>query len=470
MRKEQKKNLFITILPIAFIFGMLTFAMLLDMYSPKINLIGDKEIYISINGAYSEMGANAISNSNDISSNIVMEGTVDTSQIGTYLVTYKVKKYGVEREVARTVHVVDDISPQIILEGEESIRLCPGDEFQEPGYSAFDNYDGDVTASVIISKDDDGLTYRVKDYAGNEMVRKRNVTNVDHELPHIALLGNSDIKLIVGSKYFESGYVATDNCDQDISKKVKITNPLNIQKTGTYQIKYEVTDRSGNVASAIRTVRVVNAPAPRTGTIYLTFDDGPSYITPLILNILKEEGVPATFFVLNRSDKYNYLLNRIVNEGHTIGLHGTSHNYRTVYASVNSYFNDIETIGNKVKNITGVDSKIMRFIGGSSNTVSKFNPGIMSTLTTEVANRGYRYYDWNVGTGDSGNVTSSQIYYNVVNRLGSGSTYIVLMHDMEGNYKTVNALRDIIRYGKNRGYRFSKITENTPQIKHRVAN
>lgn len=462
--------LFITMLPIVFIFVLSILVLLLNIYIPKIYLIGDKEIYVSINGVYSEMGANATSNSIDISSDIVREGTVDNTKIGTYLVTYKVKKIGVEKKVTRIVHVVDDISPQIILEGDESIRLCPGDEFQEPGYSAFDNYDGDVTASVIISKDKDGLIYRVKDYAGNESVRKRIVTNVDNELPHIALLGNLDVTLIVGSKYFESGYIATDNCDQDISNKVKIANPLNIQKTGVYQIKYEVTDRSGNIASAIRTVRVVNAPTPRTGTIYLTFDDGPSSITPLILDILKEEGVTATFFVLNKSDKYNYLLNRIVNEGNTIGLHGSSHTYRNVYASVDSYFNDLTTIGNKVINITGVDSKIMRFIGGSSNTVSRFNPGIMTTLTTEVTNRGYRYYDWNVGSGDSGNVTSSQIYYNVVNRLGSGSIYIVLMHDMEGNYKTVNVLRDIIRYGKNRGYRFSKITEDTPQIKHRVAN
>ena len=126
----------------------------------------------------------------------------------------------------------------------------------------------------------------------------------------------------------------------------------------------------------------------------------------------------------------------------------------------------------KVNSILGIDSKIIRFPGGSSNTVSKrYTPGVMSYLTNEVTNRGYKYYDWNISSEDAGGVKSSEeVYNNVVNNLKHDKANMVLMHDFENNYYTLNALRSIIEYGKNNGYIFSNITMSTPQIIHRVNN
>ena len=130
------------------------------------------------------------------------------------------------------------------------------------------------------------------------------------------------------------------------------------------------------------------------------------------------------------------------------------------------------TIGNKVKNITGVESKIIRFPGGGSNTVStQYSRGIMSVLTNEVLARGYHYFDWNIDCGDAGgSKTSTDVYNNVVNYLSHNQTNVVLMHDFQNNYKTLEALDDIIDYGLANGYTFAAIDMNTPLVRHRVNN
>lgn len=437
---------------------------------PNIDLRGKKDIIISVNSNYLEKGAIAKVNNKDVSKDIIISGKVNNSKLGTYKITYKVKENNVVSKIVRKVKVIDNIKPQITLINGDNINICPNQEFVEPGYNAIDNYDGDITKNVVVTKKDDEITYKVKDSSDNEIIIIRKINKIDKELPIITLSGNSNMNIIIGNKYYESGYSVTDNCDKEISSKVKITNNIDINKIGTYTIKYEVTDSNGNINSVVRTIKIVNPPVPKNSTIYLTFDDGPSSITPKVLDILKEENIKATFFVLNKSDSFNHLLTRMANEGHTIGLHGNSHDYYTAYASVEAYLYDLTSISNKVKNVTGIDSKIMRFIGGSSNKVSSFSPGIMSALTQEVTNRGYRYFDWNIGSIDTTNITSHQVYYNVTKMLGSSSTYVVLMHDYEGNNKTVNALYDIIQYGKNNGYKFDKITDNTPQIKHKVNN
>lgn len=243
---------------------------------------------------------------------------------------------------------------------------------------------------------------------------------------------------------------------------------VDITTSGKYEVKYNVVDDNGNSSSEVRTVVVSERGRP--GTIYLTFDDGPQNgTTDVILDILKEEGVEATFFITNKGP--DELIKRMYMEGHTVALHTASHDYATVYASVDSYFNDLNIVNERVKRITGEYSYIIRFPGGSSNTISRrYSPGIMSTLTTEVVNRGYKYYDWNVSSGDAagGRPTAEDIKNNVVNSLRKDRINMVLMHDIK-TY-TRDALRDIIIYGKENGYTFEKITMNTEMVKQRVNN
>ena len=133
--------------------------------------------------------------------------------------------------------------------------------------------------------------------------------------------------------------------------------------------------------------------------------------------------------------------------------------------------NNLSSLREKIKASTGVDTVITRFPGGSSNTVSSYNPGIMTRLTKKVIESGYRYFDWNVSSGDAGEARSSyDVYNNVVGGIKHSRGNVVLMHDFSGNNKTLDALRDIIHYIKNNAYNIERITENTPMITHSVAN
>ena len=219
-------------------------------------------------------------------------------------------------------------------------------------------------------------------------------------------------------------------------------------------------------------VQNINPSIISDKTIYLTFDDGPSYLTHEILDILKEENVPATFFVTSQQiDKYQNIIKREYTENHTVAIHTATHNYSYIYSSEQNYFNDLNEIRNKVFNIIGEKPRIIRLPGGSSNTISKkYSPGIMTRITEILTHNDFYYYDWNIDSMDaSGCIDENQIYNNVITHLKSG-TNIILMHDSPTKMTTVGALRNIIKYGKEGGYTFAKITKKTPQIHHHINN
>ncbi len=207
-------------------------------------------------------------------------------------------------------------------------------------------------------------------------------------------------------------------------------------------------------------------------TIYLTFDDGPSTVTNKILDILKNNNVPATFFVMG-THIYDYqdTIRREYQDGHTVALHTNTHNYQYVYTHENNYFEDLNSINNKVYEITGHRSHIVRFPGGSSNTVSKkYNPGVVTRIANELIKNDYFYFDWNADSGDaSGKLNAEQIYHNTTLNLKPG-TNIVLMHDTNAKQSTADALDSIIKYGKEKGYTFARITRDTLPIKHHINN
>ena len=214
-----------------------------------------------------------------------------------------------------------------------------------------------------------------------------------------------------------------------------------------------------------------NNTKKNTGKVaYLTFDDGPSINTIKILDILDKYNVKATFFVIyhgNMKSRYQ----EIVKRGHTIALHSYTHEYSKIYKSEKDYYSDLNKIGDYVKKTTGVDSKIIRFPGGSSNTVSnKYNKGIMRTLKSSVAKKGYYYHDWNVSSGDASgrNVKTSKIISNVKSGIGKKKVINVLMHDTgKSKMTTVEALPTIIEYIRSQGYSFEALTEDSVLIQHK---
>ena len=211
--------------------------------------------------------------------------------------------------------------------------------------------------------------------------------------------------------------------------------------------------------------------ANKLKTAYLTFDDGPSPNTLNILKILKEQNVPATFFVVGT--RYTEYIKNIVNDGHAIGLHTYTHDYSKVYASVDSFFSDLNKIAEAVKTQTGLTPRIIRFAGGSSNMESrKYSKGIMTTLTKEVEKRGMRYFDWNCDSGDASgtNVPAAKLVQNVVNGAKGKNFVCVLMHDTNAKQTTAQALPEIIKYLKGQGYQFASLNVTSPIFHHGVNN
>jgi peptidoglycan/xylan/chitin deacetylase (PgdA/CDA1 family) len=188
------------------------------------------------------------------------------------------------------------------------------------------------------------------------------------------------------------------------AQKVEVTAQIKVKEDDLKRVNQQVNNRLAVIAQSRKAQAKYNI-ANNSGTrmAYLTFDDGPSGYTDTILNILKDYGVKATFFVNGRTDANSYrLYQRIVNEGHAIGNHIYTHNYQTIYSTVGGFDYQFDKLENLIQSLTGVRMDILRFPGGSNNTVSNsYNRGIMNTLTARYRSLGYVYFDWNVSSGDS---------------------------------------------------------------------
>ncbi|MBQ8893918.1 MAG: polysaccharide deacetylase family protein [Clostridia bacterium] len=338
---------------------------------------------------------------------VTTENGVDTAKIGSYTVTYTASQWKWKGEAKRTVTVVDTQKPTLTLKGDAAITLTKGTKFEDPGYTAEDGYDGPLTAAV-------------------------------------------------------TGEVKTDT-------------------VGEYKLTYTAADSSGNTATAQRTVTVkapaVKKPAtvsdsntvvPGNKTIYLTFDDGPGPYTAQLLDVLKKYGVKATFFVTNKPS-YNHLIARMAAEGHAVGIHTASHDYKKIYASEDAFFADQQIMQDIITAQTGSPTKLMRFPGGSSNMVSSFNKGIMTRLTAAVTERGMRYFDWNVDSNDAGGAsTSSEVAANIKKGIQSSRYANVLQHDIKKF--SVNAVEEVIQWALANGYTFKALDETSPTCHHGVNN
>lgn len=178
--------------------------------------------------------------------------------------------------------------------------------------------------------------------------------------------------------------------------------------------------------------------------VYLTFDDGPSSNTDKILDILAEYDVKATFFVTGkRQEIYLPVYRRIVEEGHTLGMHSFSHRYHEIYASKEQFSEDLTTLQEFLYDATGVWSRFYRFPGGSSNRVSDVP---MEELAEYLTEENIYYLDWNVSCGDATgrNLRPQQIADNVTEYVGKYHTAVVLLHDASDKTSTVEALPLII--------------------------
>lgn len=185
-------------------------------------------------------------------------------------------------------------------------------------------------------------------------------------------------------------------------------------------------------------------------TVYLTFDDGPSdRVTPKILDVLAEEKVKATFFIIGKNvETRKNLIKREFDEGHTVAVHSYTHKYKEIYSSEESLIKDIDACNEVIKSVTGKYSSVYRFPGGSYGLSQKF----ISAVTAH----GLRYVDWNASTRDAEilNATPAQLLKAAVTTSASSNYIVLLAHDSTSKSATAEALRDIIKHYKDNGYVF----------------
>lgn len=473
---NNKKHLIIPmIIATIFIIGLILFYVL----SPSIKLIGDKEISLMLNSEYIDQKAEAYYLNKNISSNIEITGNVNTSKEGNYTITYSIKKGLYKKTVKRNIIVQKD-GPIITLEGGKEISVCPDSKYEEIGFKAIDSKENDLTDKVVTINGQDMITYTVKDKDNTFFSITRKLIREDKDAPVIKLNGNDHVYVTVGNMYTDGGATALDKCDGDLTEQIEKSGNVDTNALGDYEIIYKVKDKAGNEAIAKRIVTVQKQVVKRSaslgcgkpGVIYLTFDDGPNgATTPSILNTLKKHGVKATFFVTgNGTDN---LIKREYDEGHLVALHTNTHIYervnysKSIYRSYDAYWNDLNTISNKVEKITGKKSMLIRFPGGSSNTISRYTPGLMSTLVNDVEAKGYAYFDWNIDSRDAEGKPRDQVYSNVVNGLSKSRGNVILMHDTKP--ATRDAIDAIIQYGKDNGYEFD-VLDSSVICHHKVAN
>lgn len=292
----------------------------------------------------------------------------------------------------------------------------------------------------------------------------------------IRLEGDDPVVLEYGQEYEDPGVTALVNgIFRRESVDLQIIQDINNKEPGTYTVLY-LASAEGVTATASRHVTVLAPAGPAVNraesngkVICLTFDDGPGPLTERILDTLDLYDVKATFFVTGMKSQYFPLMKRAAQEGHSIGVHSFSHDYDKIYSGSDAFWNDFEQMEKVIEEQTGSRTRLMRFPGGTSNTVSDFNPGIMTLLVGEANEKGYVYFDWNVSSGDAvTSLTAEEVLANVKEGVALCNTSVVLCHDTKEF--TADALERIIVWGLENGYTFEALTEDSFGAHHAIYN
>ncbi len=266
---KSKKTICLCIVGIVIIVALLLLFPYLynNQYSVDMDIEDGEVIYIEygidkvlpkVNATYK----GTLFNRDGASIEAYIEGEYDLDNIGTYEVTYKAAyKDNICKRNARII-VRDTTPPTIVLFGEFDHYISPTEKYEEEGFIANDNYDGNLTDAVVRVETDEMISYIVTDSFGNTAIANRNIIYKDKVAPVLTLNGDADITVIVGTAYEELGYMAQDDCDGDLTNKVLVEGNVDINACGIYILKYKVSDTSGNSSELERKVTVVDMVPP----------------------------------------------------------------------------------------------------------------------------------------------------------------------------------------------------------------
>ena len=277
-----------------------------DVTAPELRLNGDAEITMAVGTEFVDPGYTATDDyDGDVTNKVVISGTVNNAKAGTYELTYTVSDTaGNTTSKKRTVifeelgnldismgSVLDGVTPQISLKGANPYCMVKGGTYLEPGATATDNVDGNITDKIVVTNKVTGnlmgafrIVYKVEDSSGNQAIAYRAVivttscpnnnqgTVESNSAPVITLIGKNSVVINVGTEYVDLGATAYDKEDGDItSKLVTDASAVNTRVPGIYKVWYRVTDSAGKTASASRTVTVKN-PNSQNAAVRFTED------------------------------------------------------------------------------------------------------------------------------------------------------------------------------------------------------
>ena len=393
--------------------------MVVDTGAPVITLLGDANVTLDVGNVFTDAGAVAIDAvDGGLTDDIVVTGSVDTSAVGAYTLTYNVidSSGNAAIAVARTILVVDTGAPVITLLGDTSMALEVGDTFIDAGATARDAVDDDqtLTANILVIGAVDTsavgtyvLFYNVRDRSGNAALAvSRTVVVQDTGAPVITLLGDASMTLEVGDIFTDSGATATDAVDGDLSDKILVTGAVESMAAGTYVVTYNVTDSSGNVAFPIsRLVTVIDVTPPEitlVGNASVTLEFGATYL---------DEGASASDN--NDGDITAFIVTTSSVDTRSMGTHTVIYNVKDAAGNAASPV---------IRSVKVVDSTAPEIIVVGAESIS--------------LEFGTPYTDAGAVALDDvdGDVTSSIISVNPVD-VNTGGTYIVTysVSDASGN-------------------------------------
>ena len=478
-KKRKGRGWLILLALIAWLLLVGLMLLILDAPGVRYYMFGDEEMTIEYGTEFTDPGVYAVSigrlrGEGEKHLEVETIGSVDPRTLGSYTIRYTTRYLFSDYETERRVNVVDTTPPVIELKHLEGYEPTWLTGYAEEGYTASDNADGDLSGKVDRVALDDRIRYTVSDSSGNVTTVERVLPKLNYQPPTITLLGGDEITVEASLSYDDPGFTAQDILGSDLTGYVEVESDVVPWLAGDYEVRYSITSDFGDTVSAVRHVTVVPVGLPETvkpegKVIYLTFDDGPGPYTAQLLDILKAYGVKATFFVTNQAPKYIDLIGRAYREGHSIGVHTSVHDYDLIYSGEEAYFKDFFNMEEIVYQQTGEHTRIFRFPGGSSNTVSSFNPGIMSRLAQAMNDLGYQYFDWNVVSGDAGATKKTkEIIQNIEDGCKENRISIILQHDIK-DY-SVAAVEDVIKWGLANGYSFKALTLDSPAMHHGINN
>lgn len=280
---------------------------------------------------------------------------------------------------------------------------------------------------------------------------------------------------IVYDKNSNVGYINKNHnvkLIKNLKKDKRLISYANTDHSSMAKLFCEINNKSYNIIN-ICEINKSDIYKYKLKKIYLTFDDGPSPITNKVLDVLNKNNVKATFFFNASNSKSDAkVLKRIVNEGHLLGLHTYSHDYKKIYKSATSFIKDLERNRKNFKKITGYNCKIFRFPGGTNNTVA-FAYGGKNIIKKSIKlskKYGYDYVDWNAFPDDTSSYVSYKKYNIVLKQAKWNDEVVVLIHVFDRNKGLPKGLNNIIKDLKKQGYTFDTVDNLSKEIKFNPAN